>query len=143
MICALACALSAQTLLSAQEKRSKDARHYAQQAVRAYKEKDYQSFLENMKRAASLRPTHQTYMYNLAVAYALTGDKKEALTWLARGAAMGLIYPLSDDADFNSIKETAEFKAILKKIESNKLPVTNSTTAFTIKEKGLIPESVA
>jgi sugar lactone lactonase YvrE len=143
MMCALACALSAQTLLVAQDKQAKDARHYAQQAVKAYKEKNYQGFLENMKRAVSLRPTHQSYTYNLAVAYALTGDKKEALTWLARGAAMGLIYPLSDDADFNSIKETAEFKAILKKIESNKLPVTNSTTQFTIKEKGLIPESVA
>lgn len=140
---ALTCALSAQLVLSAQDKQPKDARYYVQQAVKAYKEKDYASFLENMKVAVSLRPTHQSYIYNLAVAHALAGDKKEALTWLARGADMGLIYAPADDEDFNSIKETAEFKAILKKIESNKLPITNSSTAFTIKEKGLIPESVA
>ena len=143
MVCAVVCSLSAQTLLLAQDTQSKDARHYAQQAVKAYKEKDYAGFLENMKVAVSLRPTHQTYIYNLAVAYALVGNKKEALTWLARGAAMGLIYAVADDEDFNSVKESAEFKAILKKIESNRLPITNSSIAFTVREKGLIPESVA
>lgn len=137
------CALSAQVALVAQVKQSKDARHYVQQAVKAYKEKDYASFLENMKMAVDLRPAHQPYMYNLAVGYALVGNKKEALTWLARGAEMGLVYPAAEDDDFNSIKDTAEFKAILKKIESNKLPVINSRLAFTVKEKGLIPESVA
>lgn len=144
LTCALIWAWSSQEVaLMAQDKQLKDARHYIQQAVKAYKEKDYAGFLENMKMAVSLRPTHQTSIYNLAVAYALVGNQKEALTWLGRGAEMGLIYPAAEDEDFNSIKESAEFKAILKKIESNKLPIINSTLAFTVREKGLIPESVA
>ncbi len=128
---------------SAQTQQATDARQYAQLAVKAYKEKDYAAFLENMKRAVDLRPTHQTYMYNLAVAYALAGDRQKALEWLRRGAEMGLVYPADQDTDFSSIKETPEFKAILKKIESNRLPVVKSSTAFTVHEKGLVPESVA
>ena len=143
MLCAVAFALSMQLWLAAQEKPSKDARYYAGLATKAYKEKDYAALLENMKMANSLRPTHQTYMYNLAAAYALVGDKREALGWLKRGAQMGLVYPVDKDSDFDSIRETAEFKAILRKIEANRLPVIKSTTALTIHEKGLVPESIA
>ena len=128
---------------SAQTQPPKDAGYFAQLALKAYKEKDYAAFLENMKRAIALRPTHQTYMYNLAIAHALAGDKREALAWLRRGASMGLVYPADQDNDFSSVKETAEFKAILKKIEDNRLPVIKSSTAFTVHEKGLVPESVA
>lgn len=143
MMCTLICIAALQPSLFAQAKQTKDARYYVQQATRAYKEKDYAAFLENMKMAVSLRPTHQTYIYNLAVAYALVGNKTEALAWLARGAEMGLIYPAAEDEDFNSVKDSAEFKLILKKIENNRAPVNKSSLAFTVKEKGLIPESVA
>jgi hypothetical protein len=143
VLCAIAFAVSMQLAALAQEKQPKDARQYARLALKAYKEKDYAAFLENMKQALSLRPTHQTYMYNLAVAYALVGNKTEALAWLRRGAEMGLVYPADTDEDFNSIKDTAEFKAILKKIESNRQPIVRSTTALVVHEKGLVPESVA
>jgi hypothetical protein len=143
MLCAVACVLSMQLLSLAQEKQARDARYYAGRAMKAYREKDYAALLENMKMANSLRPTHQTYMYNLAAAYALVGDQKEALDWLRRGAQMGLVYPADQEPDFDSIRETAEFKAILKRIEANQLPVVKSTTAFTVHEKGLVPESVA
>jgi hypothetical protein len=56
---------------------------------------------------------------------------------------MGLVYPADSDADFDSLKGSAEFANILKRFQANQAPVIRSTTAFTVHEKGLVPESVA
>jgi hypothetical protein len=139
----LACALSStQTLLRGQEMQ-RDARYYSQQARKAYEEKNYAAYLENMSLAAQLRPGNPTLLYNLAGAHALVGNRREALSELARVAEMGLIYRAEMDEDFNSIRDTDEFKKILKRFEANKAPVGRSSTAFTIPEKGLITEGVA
>ena len=121
----------------------KDARYYTQQAINAYRAKDYSGYLENIKRAQALRPDHPTIMYNLAGAYALNGKGIEAIEWLKRVASMGLIYPALEDEDFTTIKDSAEFKFLLKQFEANKLPVTNSVQAFTLEEKGLVTEGLA
>jgi len=140
-------ALPAQTLSMPQAAQSpdqsKDPRHYAQRARKAYQEKDYAAFVENIKTALDLRPTHQTYMYYLAVGYALLGNKQESLAWLSKGADMGFVYPADKEKDFDSLRESDEFKAILKKIESNRAPVNRSEVAFTMREKGLITEGLA
>ncbi|MEP6923838.1 MAG: hypothetical protein ABI954_05200 [Pyrinomonadaceae bacterium] len=129
--------------LAQPDAQKKDARFFESAAVKAYQEKNYSSFLENMRAAASLRPNHPRLMYNLAAGYALTGQSGEALVWLNKLAKMGLVYPANKDSDFDSIKESSEFKTILQKFEHNKAPVSNSTIGFTVHEKDLIPESVA
>jgi hypothetical protein len=129
--------------VSAQQEQPKDGRYYEGVAVKAYRNKDYDSFLKNMILAEQLRPGHPRLMYNLAAANALTGHSAEALKWLDSVAKMGLIYPAAEDTDFASIKESAEFKGIVKKFELNKAPLINSVPAFTLREKGFIPESVA
>ncbi|HEY0406022.1 MAG TPA: hypothetical protein VGC89_09865 [Pyrinomonadaceae bacterium] len=96
-----------------------------------------------MKAAAQMRPNHPRLMYNLAIGYALTGQPDEALLWLGRVAAMGLVYAADKDEDFDTIKARSEFKTILKRFEQNKAPLVNSAPAFKVREKGLIPESVA
>jgi WD40 repeat protein len=111
--------------------------------VQAYRAKDYAAYLENMKQALNLRPEHPTLMYNLAGAYALNGSKSEAIGWLGKVAAMGLIYPAAEDEDFASIKDSQEFKSVLQKFEANKAPINHSTEAFTLEEKGLITEGLA
>ncbi|HKG22364.1 MAG TPA: hypothetical protein VKC34_10730 [Blastocatellia bacterium] len=121
----------------------KDPRYYVRQARGAYQKKDYAVFVENMRAALDLRPTNQTYMYYLAAGYALLGDRKEALAWLGKGAEMGLVYPADKEEDFASLRDSDEFKAILKKIESNRAPVNRSAVAFTIPEKGLVTEGLA
>jgi len=126
-----------------QVEQPKDGRYYESLARKAYQEKDYSSFLINMKKAAELRPNHPRLMFNLAVAYALTGSGSEALGWLDRLAEMGLVFPAGKDADLDSIRSSAEFQALLKKIEHNSLPVINGAPAFTIHEKGFIPEGIA
>jgi len=122
---------------------SRDGRYFEGLARKAYQEKNYPSFLENMKRANELRPNHPRLMYSLAVAYALNGDKVEALAWLNKGAKMGLVFPVEDNHDLDTLKESPEFTALLKQLEQNKTPRVVSLTAFTVPEKGFIPESVA
>jgi ketosteroid isomerase-like protein/sugar lactone lactonase YvrE len=142
-ICFVLFLLLTGSVLYAQEDPIKAARSYMQQAISAYKEKNYASYLDNLKKAHSLRPDHPTIIYNLSGANALAGNSEEALKLLSRVADMGLIYRAAEDSDFASIKDSEEFKRILKKFESNKLPINNSSTALTIQEKGLITEGIA
>ena len=121
----------------------KDGRYYESLARKAYQEKNYASFLENVKLATDLRPNHPRLMYNLASAYALNGKQNEAIALLRRMAEMDLIFPASSDHDFDSLHSLPEYDVILKRIEKNKEPKISSLRAFTVHEKGLIPESVA
>ncbi len=131
------------TIILAQENQPKDGRYYEAQARQAYQKKDYASFLENMKAAAALRPNHPRLMLNLAAAYSLNNQATEALKWLARLADMGLVFPAETADDFAAIKNSAEFKTVLKRIERNKARVGSGTPAFILREKGFIPEGIA
>jgi hypothetical protein len=121
----------------------KTARYYRQQAAAAYKAKDYAAAIENFKKAAEIIPDHPTLFYNLACVYALAGRKNDALSSLAKVAEMGLVMPAEKDGDLDSIKDTPEFKLILKQFEASRAPIIKSSTAFTIHEKGLITEGLA
>jgi ketosteroid isomerase-like protein/sugar lactone lactonase YvrE len=129
--------------ISNAQQQQKDARYYAQQAMNAHKEKNYSSYLENMKNAYNLRPDHPTIIYNLAGAHALNGNHKEALELISRVAEMGLIYPAASDADFALVKDSEEFQSVLKRFEANKAGTGESSTAFKIEEKGIITEGIA
>ena len=131
------------TTAFSQETPPKDGRYFEAQARKAYDAKDYSAFLDNMKKAAELRPNHPRLMYNLAIGYALNGKSDDALKWLGAVADMGLIFPARDDRDFDSIRNRDEFKLIVQKFETNQAPKIRSNEAFTVHQKGLIPESVA
>lgn len=122
---------------------AKTARYYRQKAAAAYKEKNYPAAIDNLKKALELIPDHPTLVYNIAAMSALEGKKLDAIAGLSRVASMGLALHPEKDADFDSIKDSAEFKTVLRKFESNKTPIINSSTAFTIHEKGLITEGLA
>jgi len=127
----------------AQDSPQHDARYHEALAVKAYQAKDYAAFLENMKRAAALRPDHPRIVYNLSAAYALNGRKEEAIDWLGRLARMGLAYAAEKDDDFASIKDSGEFASVLALLRKNGSPVGDASQAFAVHEKGLVPESVA
>ena len=121
----------------------KNARYYRQQAAAAYKAKDYALAIDNLKKALELIPDHPTLFYNIAAISALQGKKTEAIASLSKLAEMGLALHPEKDPDFDSIKDSPEFKAILKRFEDSRAPVVKSSTAFTIHEKGLITEGLA
>jgi hypothetical protein len=129
---------------AAQVEQPKDAAAYFAAARKAYGEQNFAAFLEDAKRAYELSPpNYPRVMYYLAIGYALNGDKQNALLWLERQASMGLVLRAEADDDFKSIKDTDEFKAVVEKFRRNSLPVVRSAAAFTVREKGLVPESVA
>jgi len=131
------------TLSRAQDAQPKDGRYYEAEARKAYQQKNYSVFLDNILRAANLRPNHPRLMYSLAVAYCLNGNTNEALGWLNKLATMGLVFPAAKDPDLASLRDKPEFQAIQKRFETNTAPKVSSSAAFTVHEKGLVPESVA
>ncbi|HXI92436.1 MAG TPA: tetratricopeptide repeat protein, partial [Blastocatellia bacterium] len=136
-------ALAAQHGSTANDDPPKTARYYRQQAAAAYKTKDYASAIDHLKKALELIPDHPTLFYNIAAISALQGKKNEAIASLSKVAEMGLALRPEKDPDFDSIKDSSEFNAILKRFEENRAPVVRSSTAFTIHEKGLITEGLA
>jgi hypothetical protein len=143
MFCLLTIFIAGQIHTTKSDDAAKDVRYYRQQAMAAYKAKDYAAFADHLEKARQLIPDHPTILYNLAVAYTLLGKPDAALKALAQVAQMGLVYPAAKDNDFSLLKENEEFKAILKRFESNRAPVVKSEVAFTLPEKGLIPEGLA
>jgi hypothetical protein len=121
----------------------KDSRYYESLARKAYQEKNYASFLANMQIAADMRVNHPRLMYNLAAAYALNNKPNEALALLKRQADMGLVFSIATNHDFDSLRTQPEFTAILKEVEHNQSQTISSVPAFTVHEKGLVPEGIA
>ena len=136
-------ALAAQHGSAANDDPPKTARYYRQQAAAAYKTKDYASAIDHLKKALELIPDHPTLFYNIAAISALQGKKNEAIASLSKVAEMGLALRPEKDPDFDSIKDSSGFNAILKRFEENRVPIVRSSTAFTIPEKGLITEGLA
>ena len=128
---------------SLSQEQQKDGRYYEGEARKAYEAKDYPLFLSNIKLAAELRPNHPRLIYNLAAAYALNGQSETALTWLNKLASMGLVSSPQKDHDFDALKNEAKFSAIIGSFERNHRPLVRSVKAFSVPEKGLVPESVA
>ncbi len=116
---------------------------YYSRAMDYYEQKNYDSLIYYMNKALKLRPNHPRILYNLAAGYALNGNKPEALKILDKIAGMKLQYPIQDDSDFASLKNSAAFNKILEKFKDNMLEISNSESAFRLPEKGLLTEGIA
>lgn len=116
---------------------------YEKLAMNNYLDKNYVLFLENMKKAEELRPNHPRLLYNLAAAYALNNNKKEAISDLRKLVNMKLYYSVEKDSDFIAVWNDADFNNVIDGFNKNLKPDGHSKTAFTYPQKDLITESVA
>jgi hypothetical protein len=115
-----------------------------QDAIAAYNEKDYGQYLRWVRDIDALRPNHPRVVYMLAGAYALNGDGEAAIATLERLASLGLVAEPADDPDFESIRDTEGFEAVLGRFADNARPVGRSKKAFAIPgQRDFIPEGVA
>ncbi len=137
----LLCAVS--TLFSQTQDAIIKSRQFEQLANVEHEAKNTKGFLENIKRASDLRPNHPRLLYNLAAAYALNGDTKDASVILNRLASMGLAYSIEKDVDFTNLFKTKEFNDLQKKFDLHKKPVNRSVKAFSLQSKDLITEGIA
>jgi hypothetical protein len=112
-------------------------------AINYYLNKKYDSLLIYLKEAEKLRSNHPRLLYNIASAYSLNNDRKDALSELQNLVDMKLFFSPEKDSDFVSLWNDNEFKNIINGFNKNLIHTGNSDIAFTYPEKDLITESVA
>ncbi len=127
-------------LASGQEK--KDLSYYYNRAKDAYRAKAYPKFYEMIKEANRLHPYHQGILYQLGMAAALTGHKAEAIENLKRAILIDASFKLEGLPDFNSIKDSPEFRSLLTLQEEWQRPVIHSDTAFVLRDRSLHTEGI-
>lgn len=114
--------------------------HVARQAVEA---RDYRKLRDTLVELQPLMPGNARILYNLAAADARLGDKEKALAELAGLAQTGLIYDFQADEDFASLRESAQFTAVLRQVEANRKPVAGAAVVEALPERDLLPEDIA
>lgn len=112
------------------------------EAMTAYKAKNYPLFYDKMKEAHKIHPYHQGVLYQLGVACALNNKKAEAINYLKQAILINSEFRLAGLADFNSIKESEEFKKLLALQTELQQPVIHSDTAFVLKDRSLHTEGI-
>src|SRR6185369_17210704 len=121
---------------------AQNLQQYYKEAMAAYKAKDFPQFYEKIKEASKLHPYHQGILYQLGVAAALTGKKSEAIQNLKKAILIDTDFKLEGIADFNSIKDSPEFKKLLTLQKEWQTEVVNSTVAFTLRDRSLHTEGI-
>lgn len=111
-------------------------------AMRAYREKDYAAYLENMRRVSEAVPHNVELRELLARAYALNNRPAEAIATLQAIAKLGAAATL-DHEDLALLKGNPALTTLQAAFAKNKAPINNSRTAFTLAERDLIPEGIA
>lgn len=116
---------------------------FMRRADDAYQKKDYAAYLENLTKAKEMSGDDPAVLYNLACAFALTGNKAQAVKTLDRLAGMELGWDAPSDPDLASLRDAPGFQAFLGKLDQARKPVARSEAAFTLAERDLFPEGIA
>ena len=123
----------------------KTASVLAREAREAYDRGDRETFRKNYEEIARRRPEDVYVLYNLACGQALTGQSEAAQATLGEIVRRRAWVDLAADEDFASIRATEGYRkaeASMGKLRAERIS-GGATRAFTIPEKGLVPEGVA
>lgn len=112
------------------------------QSVQAYNDKNFSRFLVFSQKLDSIRPSHPTFTYNLAVAYALNNQKEAAVSTLEKAVLMNNEVAFETDADFLDLQNSAGFKQLLQLKTDLGKSVTGSRKVVSLSEKELHPEGL-
>ncbi len=114
-----------------------------QESKQASEKKDYKKFLGLTQKLDSMRPMHPSISYNLASAYALNNDHKNAFTILRRIALMDNRVNISGDASFEDFIKTDYYNKFHQLRATQDSVVSGSEKVVTLDEKMLHPEGLA
>jgi sugar lactone lactonase YvrE len=115
------------------------------EAAALYQKGDKAGFLAIYEDLARRRPGDAYLLYNLACGQAINGRTADAEKTLHELVALRASSDLDADTDFASIKQSAGFRdasAKMKALQTERIS-SGAVVAFTIPEKGLVPEGVA
>jgi len=121
---------------------AQELQKFYSEAMAAYKAKDYPQFYEKIKEANKVHPNHQGVLYQLGVAASLTGRKSEAIQNLKKAILINTDFKLEGIADFNSIKDSPEFKKLLALQKEWQTSVIHSQTVLTLADRSLHTEGI-
>jgi hypothetical protein len=83
-------------------------------------------------------------LLELARASARTGDSRAAVQDLEAMARMGVSQPrVGTLADFAGLHSRPDFRSVLREMATNARPISHSSRAFVISDRGLLPEDIA
>jgi hypothetical protein len=113
------------------------------EAVGAERRGEFRPALEKYLKLLDMVPHKPDINYQVAKIQAALGDSQKALEYLKKALSLG--YPLDKglDESFNVLKESPGYQEIRAMIESLKIPIGNSRTAFSLSERDLLPEGIA
>jgi sugar lactone lactonase YvrE len=117
----------------------------AREARAAYDKGDKATFLAKYEEIARRRPGDVYVLYNLACGQALNGKTAEAERTLLQIAELRAASDLDADTDFDAIRQTSGYRkaaASMQALRTERIS-SGAAVAFTIPEKGLVPEGVA
>jgi sugar lactone lactonase YvrE len=113
------------------------------EAVAAYRKKDFAGYLAGMEALAKIRGYQPATLFNYAGALALNNRPIAAIAQLRRLAQQKVVMDLAD-ADFNPIRNRADFRAIAQVMAALRVQkISSSTVAFKLPLRGAIPEAIA
>ncbi len=97
-----------------------------QQALEAYKQKDYEQGLKLVEQAYAIAPKDSRVLYGLSCFHALLGHKDKALDFLERAVEGGFYCPrhISTDPDLESIRSDKRYEAALTMAKENAAKLT-------------------
>jgi sugar lactone lactonase YvrE len=98
--------------------------------------------IEQLRNAVAADPTDGARIYVLAQYLDRTGANAESLKWLRELDRIGWTHGVNDH-DFLRGRNSREYRAIAKRLNSREPHVVRSTHAFTIAQRDLIPEGMA
>jgi tetratricopeptide (TPR) repeat protein len=95
---------------------AQDTGQLSNQAINALRNKDYPKAIELYNKVLEKDPGDVLTLYNIACAYSLNGDKEKALDALKKSVKAGYsnFGHMNTDPDLAPIRDTEEFKALLK-----------------------------
>ena len=113
------------------------------EAVKAYRAKDYATFLADERKGLALEPENPRLIYNTACGEALNGNAKEAVALLTQLLARKLDLGAETDGDFAGIRKTAEWVQFEARLTEIRKPVVQSRVGFKLEEPGLMAAGMA
>ena len=128
------------TLVSSAVLKAQDYVEYHRQGMAALEAKNYPSYLENARKADSLRPNHPSLMYSLAKSYALNNQDKEAAKTLEVLTHFYASVNVLDTTDFNSLFHSQDWYVLEEMVKSYQTTKATSDLAFEIEKAGFHPE---